>query len=153
MTSGPASANRVSSRPSSAPRPTNESAARKSSRAFRRAPIPNPSSRILTTSEHGEGTTAAAVPPGSRLRGFAGQQCLHVCCRKRLTAHGPVAALNLVDHHPGDRAHVLALDAHHGVGDALDDGALLALREDAFDDLHIDQWHWISPFSTRVVEL
>src|SRR5262249_11709142 len=76
------------------------------------------------------------------LRGFASRQCLDVGGCKRLSAHRPVAALYLVDEHPGELTQVLSLDAHHGICDSLNDGLLLLLREDPFDELDVDQWHW-----------
>ncbi len=43
----------------------------------------------------------------------------------------PVAAVDFLDRHPGDLAHLLALDADHGFGQLADHFALLVLREDS----------------------
>src|SRR5262245_21451603 len=141
MTNGLALANSVSSKPNSASRPTNESAARDSNSAFRR--VPTRTSSLSDHSYHKQrsgGTATAASLPA--LRGFASRQCLDVGGCKRLAAHRPVAALYLVDEHPGEPTQVLSLDAHHGICDSLNDGLLLLLREDPFDELDVDQWHW-----------
>jgi hypothetical protein len=42
---------------------------------------------------------------------------------------------------PGHRAHVLAFDRDHRVGEALDDLALLVGREDVLDERDVDDWH------------
>src|SRR3954454_11719422 len=58
-----------------------------------------------------------------------------------LPADRPVAALRLLDVHPGDSAHALALDVDHRIGELLDHLALLLGVEDAFDELDIDDGH------------
>src|SRR5688572_33343913 len=60
---------------------------------------------------------------------------------QRVAGDRPVAGGDLFDDAPGDRAHVLALDLHHRVGEPADDLLLLLGGEDVFDDLHADQWH------------
>src|ERR687897_1932312 len=75
------------------------------------------------------------------LGGHAGREGLDVLGAQRLSAHAPVAACDLLDDDPGHRAHVLALDRDHRVGEALDDLALLVGREDVLDELDIDDWH------------
>src|SRR3954452_18063587 len=47
----------------------------------------------------------------------------------------PVAALDLLDDDPGDRAQRLTLDVYHRVGEPGDHLALLEIGEDAFDEL------------------
>src|SRR3954454_13499295 len=63
---------------------------------------------------------------------------------QRVTGDAPIAALDLLDHAPGDLAHVLALDRHHRVGQTLDDLLLLIAREHAFDELDVDERHRMS---------
>ena len=38
-------------------------------------------------------------------------------------------------------AHGFAFDLHHGIGDLGDHRLLLALVENAFDELNVDKWH------------
>src|SRR5665648_1221887 len=57
-----------------------------------------------------------------------------MCIRDSSTAH-------FLDDTPGDRAHVLALDRDHGVGELPDDLLLLLRGEDALDELDVDERH------------
>src|SRR5918994_7952271 len=75
------------------------------------------------------------------LGGHAGREGLDVLGAQRLAADAPVAACDLLDDDPGHRAHVLALDRHHRVGEALDDLVLLVGREDVLDELDVDERH------------
>ena len=68
---------------------------------------------------------APAGAPLGVLRGDAGLERLHVLGRERVAGDPQVAAGDLLQRDPGDRSHVLALDLDHGVGEALDDLALL----------------------------
>src|SRR3954453_4589695 len=68
-------------------------------------------------------------------------ECLDVGSMQRSTADSPVAPADLLDHNPGDRSHVLALDLDHRVGHATHDFLLLGRREHSLDDLDVDEWH------------
>src|SRR5689334_11857791 len=68
---------------------------------------------------------------------LARRESVHRLGRQALAADGPVAALDLLDDAPRDAAHRLALDADHGVGEALGDLGLLLGREDALDELDV----------------
>lgn len=80
-----------------------------------------------------------------RRRLFACGEIQHVLRAERVASDAPVAAADLLDNAPGDWAHILALDAHHGVGELPDDLLLLLSVEDAFDDLYVDERHF-APF-------
>jgi len=56
-------------------------------------------------------------------------------------ADRPVATLDFLDDDPRDRAHRLAFDRHHRVGDPFHDLLLLDGREHAVDELDVDEWH------------
>ncbi len=101
-------------------------AAMRTGRAGRRARLPRT----------GEPAQAAGVARGQRLDVGGGQ---------RLPADAPRAAPHVLDHHPGDRAHVLALHRDHGLGQRLHDLRLLVVAEHALDDLHVDQRHGAAP--------
>src|SRR5690606_10766304 len=73
---------------------------------------------------------------GSTNRSAAGES-FHVFGGQRLSCDPPVAAANLLDDTPGDGAHVLALDLHHGVGEVLDDLLLLLGAENALNELDV----------------
>src|SRR5437879_12136307 len=66
------------------------------------------------------------------LDGFSGQ---------RLTADAPIAARDFGNLDPGDAAHVLAFDRHHGVRELRDHLALLLGIEHVLDDVNLYQWH------------
>jgi hypothetical protein len=53
--------------------------------------------------------------------------------------------LSSSNQHPGDRAHVLALDGDHGLGQLPDDLLLLLGREHTLDELHVDERHVAPP--------
>src|SRR3954470_15197772 len=63
----------------------------------------------------------------------------------------PCAAGELLHPHPGNAPHGLALDRDHGVGDLLDHLSLLIRREDALNELDIDEWHVRSPVPWTVL--
>src|ERR687898_2337882 len=79
--------------------------------------------------------------PASGGRRLSGRERLDVVGAQRLAADAPVAACDLLDDDPGHRAHILAFDRDHRVGEALDDLALLVGREDVLDELDVDEWH------------
>src|SRR4029077_1756340 len=58
-----------------------------------------------------------------------------------LPTDAPTPALDLFDDHPGDLAHLLALDGNHRVGELANHLLLLGVREDAFDELDLNKWH------------
>ena len=74
----------------------------------------------------GTGQTAAVTVLADRR---SGRQSLDIGSAQRVTGDAPVAALHLLDHHPGHRTHVLALDGDHGLGQIPDDlGAWLTMK-------------------------
>jgi hypothetical protein len=75
-----------------------------------------------------------------RLRCASGSDCLHLFGSQSLSADRPVAACELVDLHPGDASHALALHGGHRFGHLLDQLLLLARRENVTDDVNIDEW-------------
>src|SRR5207244_13359775 len=66
------------------------------------------------------------------LDGFGGQ---------RLTADAPIAARDFGNLDPGDAAHALAFDRHHGVRELADHLALLLGIEHVLDDVNLYQRH------------
>src|SRR4051794_35097608 len=80
-----------------------------------------------------------------------GLQGLDVLGCEALTPDAPCAAGEFLHPHPGDAPHGLALDRHHGVGDLLDHLSLLIRREDALNELDIDEWHVRSPVPWTVL--
>src|SRR6476661_3817044 len=88
--------------------------------------------------------------PGGRGRNRSADR--HAACHgldvlggEGLAADAPVAAGDLLDDAPGHGAHVLALDADHGVGQLAHDVLLLLGGEDALDELDVDERHGRSP--------
>src|SRR5215217_2343197 len=73
--------------------------------------------------------------------GRAGRQRVDRLGGQSLPADRPVAALDLVDDAPRHAAHVLALDADHRVREPFGDLRLLLGREDALDELDVDEGH------------
>src|SRR5262249_12458651 len=73
-------------------------------------------------------------------RGLGGK-FFHLGRGHGFAAHGPVAALDFLDDHPGDGAHVLPFDGDHRVGDLADHLALLRLGEDPFNQLDLNHGH------------
>jgi hypothetical protein len=63
---------------------------------------------------------------------------------QRLARDPPVAAADFLDHDPGDRAHVLALNGDHRVGELFDDPALLLGDGHVLDELDVDERHFFS---------
>src|SRR5205085_3918501 len=68
----------------------------------------------------------------------------HVVGGGGLAADAPIAAWDLFDEAPRGRAHALALDRNHSIREVLDHRALLGDREDAADELHLDEKHCVS---------
>src|SRR4051794_9033354 len=85
------------------------------------------------------------APRRIRSGGLPGGQRVDRLRGERLPADGPVPAADLVDDAPGHAAHVLALDADHGVGEPFADLRLLLGGEDALDDLDVDERHDAPP--------
>src|SRR5258706_299509 len=77
--------------------------------------------------------------------GLADGQGPDVRGAQRVAGDAPVAALPLLDDNPGDRAHVLAFDLHHGVGQPTHHVLLLLGGEDPLDDLDVDERHILAP--------
>src|SRR5947207_13187853 len=71
----------------------------------------------------------------------AARERLDVVGNEGLTADTPLATGDLLDQAPRDRSQLLALDRDHRVGEALDDLLLLKRREDALDELDLDERH------------
>src|SRR6266478_8690278 len=81
------------------------------------------------------------MPGGSR--SFPARQRVHIGGGQGVAANSPVPAFHLLDHAPGDAAHVLAFDRDHRVGQLADDLALLLLAEHVLDDANLNERHWI----------
>jgi hypothetical protein len=79
-------------------------------------------------------------------RSLAACQSVHVGGRQGVATDSPVAAFHLLDHAPGDVAHVLTLDRDHRIGQLADDLTLLFLTEHVLDDANLNERHWFSPF-------
>ncbi len=71
--------------------------------------------------------------------GVGASERLDVVGGEELVADSPLAAGDLLEHAPRARAHALALDRDHRVCEALDDLLLLRCREDARDDLDLNE--------------
>src|SRR5882672_12613047 len=71
----------------------------------------------------------------------AGREILDGFGGQRLTADAPIAARDFGSLDPGDAAHVLAFDRHHGVGEFADHLALLLGIEHVLDDVNLYQRH------------
>src|SRR5579883_1874673 len=95
---------------------------------------------------HGTARGAAPSHTGSRdLRRLARREGLNIRGPQRLAADGPISALELVDTHPGHRAHALAFHLDHGLGHLGNELLLLHGGENVFD--HIDRHEWHVRFS------
>src|ERR1044072_627036 len=96
----------------------------------------------------GTAVSVAVVTASGRGAGLEGDDVLG---RERLAPQRPVPALDLLDDHPRDAAHVLTLDLDHRVGELLDHLLLLVLIEDALDELDVDERHVTSPLQRLLV--
>src|SRR3954451_15819165 len=119
---------------------------RAASRAFANAPATTSRSAagaltITSDGSWGERLSIVAVLMHRTLPRLRRGERVDVGGRQAVAADRPVPALDLLDDAPGDLAQRLALDLHHGVGQALGDLALLVGREHALDELHVDEWH------------
>src|SRR4051794_32200193 len=102
--------------------------------------------------EHGPHWRLARLcDPTVRAAYVRGLEGLDVLGCEALAANAPCAAGEFLNPHPGDAPHGLALDRHHGVGDLLDHLSLLIRREDAFNELNVDEWHVRSPVPWSVL--
>src|SRR6185312_12176397 len=88
---------------------------------------------------------AAAPEPRRSADGRAGGERLDVGGAQGVPADPPLTAGDLFDDDPGDRAHVLALDLDHRLGEVADDPLLLLGVEHTLDELDVDQWHCEPP--------
>src|ERR1700691_4124045 len=88
-----------------------------------------PAHRAPTTTTSYTGLVACGLADG-----LAGGQGLDVRGAQRVAGDAPVAAFHFLDDHPGDLAHVLAFDLHHGVGQPAHHVLLLLGGEDPLDD-------------------
>src|SRR5205814_3359440 len=73
--------------------------------------------------------------------GLAGRKRLHFVSGERIAANSPIATLIILDDKPRHVTHVLAFDRDHRIRELADHLLLLRLRENAFDQLNIDQRH------------
>src|SRR5437879_13245150 len=95
-----------------------------------------------------QGESASGHLSSSRelLDGFRGE---------RLTADAPIAARDFGNLDPGDAAHGLAFDRHHGVRELADHLTLLLGIEHVLDDVNLYQRHvvllafYFDAFSSR----
>ena len=97
----------------------------------------------------GPAGTDLAGPGPRRVRPLPGQagaaaRAPDVLRGQRLARDPPVAAADFLDHDPGDRAHVLALNGDHRVGELFDDPALLLGDGHVLDELDVDERHFFS---------
>src|SRR3954467_5199411 len=90
----------------------------------------------------GHSTARREVVPSGRLSACEG---MHVGGGEGVAADTPVAAFHVLDHAPGDVAHVLALDRDHRVSQLADHLALLFLAEHVLDDPNLNERHWLYP--------
>ena len=82
---------------------------------------PSKATAALAPGRHPSGCRPGPRNGPSAASDRAGGQRAHVLGREAVARDTPVAALDLLDHAPGDLAHVLALDRDHRVGETLDD--------------------------------
>src|SRR5207248_11517020 len=72
---------------------------------------------------------------------LAASERIDVVSAERLAADAPLAACDLLDHAPDRATHVLALDLDQRVCESPDDLSLLRCREDALDELYLNECH------------
>src|SRR5258706_11443144 len=88
------------------------------------------------------------MPGGSR--SFPARQRVHIGGGQGVAANSPGPAFHLLDHAPGDAAHVLAFDRDHHTWEVADDLALLFLAEDVLDNANLNEGHPNSPAMSGV---
>jgi|SRR5215467_12224425 len=65
----------------------------------------------------------------------------YIASGERVTTNPPISAFHFLDDNPCDRAHILALDRYHSVGELADHFLLLSWCKYTFDELYVYQRH------------